>query len=139
MDLTIESVDYAPEELYGQTPLRIHLLREIPGPDRPDYWIGKVDIPIKWVENNIEKEITHVILAARWVGTRIEPGVQDLPVGIAYITDPTLLEDKQLDLEKCSYVAIGLSHDSSRRQMRSKNKDILSGIITRAFGKGKIM
>ena len=137
MDLIIESVDYAPNELYGQVPLRISLLREIPGPDRPDYWIGAAVIPIQWIENNLEKEITHVVLAARWVGTRIEPGVQHLPVGIAYVTDPSLLEDQQLDFKKCRYIAIGLSHDSSRHKMRSEKRSILSGRITRAFGKGQ--
>lgn len=137
MELTIESVDYAPKELYGQVPLRISLLREIPGPDRPDYWIGTAVTPIQWIENNIEKEITHVVLAARWVGTRIEPGVQDLPVGIAYVTDPSLLDDQQLDFDKCRYVAIGLSRDSSIHKTRSEKRGILSGIITRAFGKGQ--
>ena len=41
MELLVEFVDYAPEELHEQVPLIIKLLREIPGDDRPDYWIGK--------------------------------------------------------------------------------------------------
>jgi hypothetical protein len=104
----IESVDYAPAELYEQCPITVELIREIPGPDRSDYWLGEVRTPIEWIKEN--REITHVILAARWEGTRIEAKATNLPVGIAYVTDETLLSDSKLTFDKCAYVAIGLSH-----------------------------
>ena len=85
MQFTVSHVDHAPEELYDQIPFKVEMLRELPGPDRPDYWLGKLEKPIRWLNDNIERQITHVVLAARWEGTRIESGVENLPVGIAYV------------------------------------------------------
>ena len=41
MQLTITSVDYAPEELDEQIPIVAELLRELPGDDRPNYWLAR--------------------------------------------------------------------------------------------------
>lgn len=136
MQLTIVSVDYAPEELYGQTPLVIDLLREIPGPDRPDYWLGRAVKPIIWLDENIERQITHVIVAARWEGTRIEPHVQNLPIGIAYVTDRDQINDSLVSFDKCKYIAIGFSHETQGGEALSESKNILAGTITRSFGLG---
>ena len=136
MELTITSVDYAPEELYEQTPLVVHLIKEMSGDDRPDYWLGEVKTPIKWIHENHEKKITHLILAARWEGTRIEPHVKDLPVGIAYVIDQSLLDDKKLNFKKCEYVAIGISHETGGGDPIRKSKNILAGTIGRFFGMG---
>jgi len=65
MKLTITDVDYAPQELYDQTPFNIELLKEVPGPDRPDYWIGKLTTEFRWLEGNVERIVTHVVVAAR--------------------------------------------------------------------------
>ena len=51
-------------------------------------------------------------MAARWEGTRIDPGVKDLPVGIAYVNNETSLDNEKLDFKKCAYVAIGISHET---------------------------
>ena len=93
MELTITGVDFAPDDLYEQTPFVVDLLRELPGDDRPDYWLGELRTPIRWLQDDHEREITHLILAARWEGTRIEPGVKNLPVGIAYVTDQSVLNE----------------------------------------------
>ena len=116
MELQVTSVDYAPEELYGQVPLVFELLREIPGGDRPDYWIGKCKTPIRWIRDNFEKYVNYVVVAARWEGTRIEPNVENLPIGISYVVDETVLNDEKLHFKKCSYVAIGLSHETAAGQ-----------------------
>lgn len=87
MQLTITSVDYAPEDLYDQVPMMVDLIREIPGHDRPDYWLGALKTPIRWLVENQVREVTHLVVAARWEGTRIDVGVQSLPIGIAYVTD----------------------------------------------------
>lgn len=136
MKLTITGVDYAPEGLDSQVPIVVKLIREIPGDDRPDYWIGEVKTPIRWIDQNHEKEITHLVLAARWEGTRIEPNAKDLPVGIAYVTDLSLLDDTKLDMKKCVYVAIGFSHETSDGQPIEKNTNILAGTIGKLFGIG---
>ncbi len=136
MELTITGVDYAPDELDEQTPIVVKLLRKMPGDDRPDYWLGELKTPIKWIDRNHERKITHLVLAARWEGTRIAPNSKDLPIGIAYVTDLSLLSDTTLDFKKCTYVAIGFSHETGSGQPIKKNTNILAGTIGRLFGKG---
>ena len=139
MQLTITTVDYAPEELYRQVPIVVDLLRQIPGDDRPDYWIGAVRTPISWLVDNRPRAVTHLVVAARWEGTSIGPGARELPIGIAYIVDQSLLDDDRLDLAKCSYVAIGLSSETSRGDTSRPRplRQILAGTIARAFGTGR--
>jgi hypothetical protein len=108
MNLTITSVDYAPEELYDQVPIRARLTREIAGDDRPDYWVGELDRPITWNKDGTKRAVTHIVVAARWVGTRILKGA-DLPVGISFIVDPSQVTSERLDMKKVSYVAIGMA------------------------------
>ena len=136
MELHVTSVDYAPEELYDQVPLVFELLREIPGKDRPDYWIGKCKIPIRWIHENHEKQIHYVVVAARWEGTRIEPHAKKLPIGISYVLDETVLTDEALDFDKCVYVAIRLSHETTEGSPPKRFEGILAGRIGRFFGKG---
>ena len=111
MRLRISVVDYAPEELYEQLPLEAELVREIPGSDRPDYWIARLVAPVLWRGGDTDTLVTHLVLCARWQGTAIEAGMHDLPVGIAYVRDSSVLEDKLLDFGKCAYVAIGIAED----------------------------
>ena len=138
MELQVTSVNYAPEELYDQVPLVFELLREVPGSDRPDYWIGKCKNPIQWIDQNVEKAITHVVIAARLEGTRIEPRAESLPIGISYVIDDSVLTDETLDFAKCHYVAIGVSHETSGGQPPPKNDELIfAGTISKIFGKGK--
>ena len=136
MELTISSVDYAPAELDEQLPIVAELIREIPGDDRPDYWLASTVGPIRWISDNIDHSITHLVLAARWQGTRIAPGVEHLPIGIAYVTDDTLLDDSRLDFNKCKYVAIGIASDTSGGRPVREITSALAGRIARAFGTG---
>ena len=137
MQLTISSVDYAPEALYEQTPIVVDLVRQIPGDDRPDYWLGVVQRPIRYIKDNHERSITHLILAARWAGTQISPGAEQLPVGIAFVTDSTLLDDAKLDFRKCDYVAIGILSATPGGRTVQPLTSTLAGRIGRAFGLGK--
>jgi hypothetical protein len=137
MQFTISSVDYAPEALYEQTPIVVDLVRQIPGDDRPDYWLGVVQRPIRYIKDNHELSITHLILSARWTGTQIVPGAEHLPVGIAFVTDSTLLDDVKLDFKKCDYVAIGVSSETSGGKSAQPLISTLAERIGRAFGLGK--
>jgi hypothetical protein len=107
MRLTITSVD-GPEQLAANAPLVTDLVRQIPGLDRPDYWIAELQSPLTVVLDNFDRTITHLILAVRWEGTPIASGATHLPLGIAYVTDLSLLNDSELDFRKCHYVAIGV-------------------------------
>ncbi len=108
MKITIHSVDYAPDELYDQVPIVARLTRELRGDDRPDYWLGELARPLLWASPQGNRTVHHIVVAARWVGTRIEPGAE-LPVGIAYVTDVAQLMEDRLDVKKTAYVAIGMA------------------------------
>jgi hypothetical protein len=65
MRLTITSID-GPEQLAAKAPLVTDLVRQLPGPDRPDYWIAVLQSPITVVLNDFNLTVTHLVLAARW-------------------------------------------------------------------------
>ena len=108
MRLTVSSVDSAPDELHGQVPFVVNLLRQIPGSDRPDYWLGSVTPPLRWVVDGAEREITHLVVSARWVGGQFVTGARYLPLNIAYVIDASVLTDARLEFATCAYVAIGV-------------------------------
>jgi hypothetical protein len=138
VELTISSVDYAPGDLYDQVPLRVALLRQVPGPDRPDYWLGALGEPVRWVSDHKGFfEISHVVLSARWQGTSIGPGNTGLPVGIAYVLDMSLLDDEVLDFTKCRYVAIGIADDTTASRPVVPLTSPVAGKIARQFGTGR--
>lgn len=109
MRFTITSVDQAPEELYTQTPLHGRFLRQIEGPDRPDYFIAELDRPIVWKKDGGDVSVTHLILTARWVGGVLSPTMVNTPVNLAYVVDESVLADSKLDFGKCFDAAIGVA------------------------------
>ncbi len=119
----ITGADYAPEDLHDQTPPRARLIRRIPGTDRPDYRLAELDRPVTWRRGDSERRITHLVVGARLVGTAISEDMADLAIGIAYVTDQSVLEDEALDFGKCQYVAIApqtrLTPDTSLERMRA--------------------
>ncbi len=136
MRLIIIDVDYAPAELHDKVPIMLELIREIPGDDRPDYWIAVVESPITWLEDNHQRIIDHVIIATRWQGTRIEKGMDHLPIGIAYVTDESVIGDEHLDFNKIRYIAIGMASDASLGSATIKPTNLSSGRIGKVFGLG---
>lgn len=116
----------------------LDLIRAIPGDDRPDYWLGEVRTRIRRVVENQTKEVTHLIVASRWEGTEISPGVENLPVNIAYVTDSSVLHDEHLDFAKSAYVAIGRASDTGGGLKPKPLNGILAGTIAPAFQTGKL-
>jgi hypothetical protein len=137
MKVAVTSVDYAPAELDRQTPFTVNLIRQLPGSDRPDYWLGELERPLLWLHENIEKSVTHVIIAARWQGTQIGPGMKNLPIGLAYVTDSTQLDAPIIDFSQCKYVAIGTATQvDGSADLRPPSK-VMTGRIAPGFGTGK--
>ena len=136
MRLTITSVDYCPADLSEQVPINVELLRQLPGPDRLDYWLGRLDKPLRWIRNNEQSFVYHLILAARWQGTRIEQGARNIPIGIAYVTDASQLMDSSFAFEKVAYVAIGMATEVGGGASAVPPKTIQAGRIGPAFGRG---
>lgn len=93
--------------------LKANYSRKIPGSDRSDYWIAVLAKPIHWLREGQPTEVTHIIVSARWQGTQIGPGMGQIPIGIAYVIDSSVLSDCTLDLKKCAYVAIGSATEKS--------------------------
>jgi hypothetical protein len=134
VDILIDSVDHAPDDLYGQTPLRGRLLRTITKHDRPDvfrtatgdYWLAELSTPLSWTRDGMTRTIRHLVLAARWEGNSLRPGAT-LPVGIAYVVDDSLLSSESFEFTQAEYVAIGMAKVSGPSSFWSK-------VWTRLFG-----
>lgn len=109
MKVLVRSIDTGPIDLEPQLPFQATLLREIAGSDRSDYWLAQLDEPLQWALPERQSEITHIIPAARAVGDSISAGMRNTGVGIAYVTDISLLQDERLDFTQCSYVANGFA------------------------------
>src|SRR5262245_59225109 len=110
MRIRVTQLDDGPEELFDQVPFDADLMRQLPGADRPDYWLGALVRPLRWESGGgAASQVTHVILCARLVGEAIAPGMRDTAVNIAFVTDATLLGDRVLDFDKCAYIAIGFA------------------------------
>jgi hypothetical protein len=136
MDLTIRSVKYAKGDKSDQIPLRVTLLRQLPGPDRPDYWIGQVKEPFEWTgKEDGQMTITHLVLASQWENTRVSEGVTRLPVGIAYVIDPSLLDDDELDIDKIRFVAHAVADDPDAENPVESLVSRMTGTIAGMFGK----
>jgi hypothetical protein len=134
--LAIDNID-GPRHLADKAPVIVDLVRQIPGPDRPDYWIAALETPLSMPAEHHDREVTHLILAARWVGTAIASGIKHIPVGIAYVIESSLLTDEQLSFAKCRYVAIATASDISTGNPPPKLTEVLAGRIAAAFGLGK--
>lgn len=136
MELTIRGVAFGPGDRSDPVPLTVTLLHELPGPDRSDYWLGELEQPFHWESDSDGSfEISHLVIAAQWENTSIYPGVSRLPVGIAYVIDPSILDDDRLDLAKIRYVATGVADDTTAGRPAPPPKSGVAGVIARAFGK----
>lgn len=107
MKAVLLSVDYAPEDLYAQVPFEAELLRELPGPDRTDYWLARLERPLRYARDDAEREIRYLILASRYVEESIRAGIGRIVVGIAYVLDDAQTGLPAVDMSKCLYAAIG--------------------------------
>ena len=129
--------DTAPRELEWQLPLEGELYRLIPGPDRPDYSLLVLERPLHFypapgfdvgrveAEQRVEDRkgrpmvrVHALLVCARFVGQQLHPGMQDLPVNIAYVIDNSLARDEVVDFAKIEVAAVGFlseGHSGRRR------------------------
>lgn len=136
MDLALYGVAFGRGHKSDDVPLTITIVRRIPGPDRPDYWLGKLHQPLRWVSETAEEyEVTHLVVAGQWAEPELAPGVVRLPVGIAYVIDESLLDDEVLDVEKIRYVATGVADDpegvAEKARRRSESPTLWDRILGR--------
>jgi hypothetical protein len=126
--IVIKSVDHAPDDLYDQIPIKGRLVRMLVGKDRRgrDYWLVELATPIWWTTDGLKHVIHHLLVAARWEGTSIQPGAL-LPVNISYVTNDAVLLSEVLDLGHAEYVAIGMAKISRSSSLWRKLCRILLG------------
>jgi hypothetical protein len=107
MRFSITKLDHRSEDLDGSYPVRGEILRQIPGPDTPNYFLAALDAPFIWKKGN--KRITHLIIGARMVGGVLSPAMRGLPINIGYMTDDSLLSDSKFSFAKGHFAAIGFA------------------------------
>ena len=107
MRFTITSVDYAPEELYAQVPIRGKVLRHFSVLNGPDCYLAELDHPIDWKKDQESVKVKHVLLTPRWVGGVIAPDMKGASVNLAYVEDDAALTEPQFDVRKSVFAAIG--------------------------------
>lgn len=137
MEFRLRSVAFAQGDRSDQVPLTVTMVRELPGPDRPDYWLAELKQPLTWVsESGSSFEVSHVVLATQWENTCFSEGATRLPVGIAYVTDMSLLEDDRLDIAKLHYVATAVADDPNvDDRPLAATVSALTDKVARFFGK----
>ena len=106
MAFTVTSIDAAPSELEAQVPFRFSLLRSVEGPDRPDYWLARLESPLQWNDGARQRTATHIVVSPRHAGVELSRVTPKVVLGLALVTDETALTDPRLDLAKCRYYAI---------------------------------
>jgi hypothetical protein len=107
MKISIGYIDMGPPELFEAVPIRGTVLKVIPGPDRPDYTLVKLDRPITGSHGGPEFVVRYLVVAARLMGLQFGPGKRDVPANIAYVIDESVLTHETLEFSKCLPVGVG--------------------------------
>jgi hypothetical protein len=137
MRLRVTSTDYSPEEIDRAVPFELRLLRELPGPDRQDYWLSELISPIVVTIHGQQRNVTHFIVTTRWQGTRIASKVENLPINLAAVVDMSQLTDSSINFTKSEFIAIGVASEAEGAGEPKPITSMLAGTITAFFGKGK--
>ncbi|MGP6170891.1 hypothetical protein ACTU6U_01240 [Microbacterium sp. A196] len=134
--LRVTGIDTGPDDLSEQLPAEARLLRQIPGPDRPDYFFAVLDEAIRYrtsltalrelgvnpdaadpqlirihEDGTVDLLVFGIVIAARIAGSHPHAGMKDFPVMLAYVVDNTALRDEVLDFTKIVYSAVGFISD----------------------------
>ena len=104
VELELKASDYGPDDLPEQLPVKISVLRQMPGPDTPNYWLAKCASPIHWKKQDLD--INYLIVGCRFVGAEMKKGIGNIALNIAYVIDESIINDTVTQLEKCVYVAV---------------------------------
>lgn len=134
--LRIDAIDVGPADLGPQLPAEARLLRQAPGPDRPDYFFAVLDEAIAYRttldalrEQNVDPDaadpqlirinddgsvdlrIFGIVFAARIAGEAPHAGMERFPVTLAYVIDNTAFRDEVVVFSKLVYAAVAFITD----------------------------
>lgn len=112
----ITGIEKGPKELELQLPINAEAIKELPGKDRPDYILAKLETPLLWVnkEKEISKEIDFVVLCAKFKGQSVTSNMKDMTVAVAYVIDNSIEQDVTLNFKKCKYIAVATASGISK-------------------------
>ncbi len=110
-NIEISEITKGPDELSYQLPVQAKVLKQIPGKDRPDYFLVELEKSVFWVDEqkDINTEINYLIICSKKKGQSISNEMKDVILAIAYVTDESVKTDSRLNFKKCEYVAVGKS------------------------------
>lgn len=134
--LRIDRIDVGPADLAPQLPAQARLLRQAPGPDRPDYFFAVLDEAITYRttltaltesgvdpdaadpqliriddDGTVDLRIFGIVFAARIAGESPHAGMKEFPVTLAYVIDNTAMRDEVIDFSKLIYAAVAFITD----------------------------
>ncbi|MEO9884585.1 MAG: hypothetical protein ABJR05_03510 [Balneola sp.] len=114
--IEITSIEKGPKELELQLPINAEAVKELPGKDRSDYILAKLESSILWVnkEKGISKEIDFVVLCAKFKGQSVTSSMKDMTVAVAYVIDNSIEKDVMLNFKKCKYMAVAIATATSK-------------------------
>lgn len=129
--VSIESMEVGPEELAAQLPAVARLLRTLPGPDRPDYYLLGLQRPLRMRtsvrhlnevgvdlraadprcftvrdDGSVDGLVHGLVVTPRTVGDLIDFGSVAIPIATAYVLDASQMADLTVNLTKIFYAAI---------------------------------
>lgn len=132
----IDGIDVGPDDLAPQLPVECRLMKQLPGPDRPDYFLAALERPLTHrttveqlraqgadldgadprtaavhPDGTVELHVRGVVIAARIAGEQPYAGMERFPVSLAYVIDDSIVEDDALVFSKAAYVAVAFITD----------------------------
>lgn len=103
----INHAEQAPDEFRLQLPFSAKIIRQIPGNDRIDYFLAKLEKTLVWTspKDGSTKEIRNIVVCTRYKGQQLNPKMSNMGVAVAYVIDSSLMNDPILRFSKIKYMA----------------------------------
>lgn len=112
--IEITEVEKGPKELRLQLPVKAEAFKQLPGKDRSDYFLTRLDKPILWIEKEFKKEVELVVICAKFKGQSVSNDMNNITIAVAYVVDDTIENDAVLSFKKCKYVAVAKASASGK-------------------------
>lgn len=121
MKLLISSVDTGPDELTSALPINARLVRQLPGPDRPDYWLVQIVSPLSLQVRGKQIECKHAVIAARFFGYSLDLPTVSIAIGFAIVVDDAQIIEPEVKFQYIEYLAV--CEASINEDLSPKSKD----------------
>ncbi len=99
----VVSIDDGSQELHTSLPISAVIINKMQSPDGGEYYLASLKEPLL----SDKREVSYIIVGARFMDTGISPAMKDLPINIALVTNNDLAEEEVMDFDKAEFAAIG--------------------------------